>query len=81
MHCSRCHGFMVEDQFLDFEGPFREMWATGWRCVNCGRLHDGVIEQNRLVREANVLVFPSGEPDYQDEEVHLGAEAFIKKAA
>lgn len=81
MKCSRCEGFMVEDHFLDFEGQFREMWATSWRCVNCGRTHDTVIEQNRLAREATVLVVPSGEPDYQDDEVHLGAEAFIKKAA
>jgi hypothetical protein len=40
-----------------------------------------VIEQNRLARQEKVLVLPSGEPDYQDEEVHLGAEAFIRLAA
>jgi uncharacterized Zn finger protein len=71
---------MVEDHFLDFEGQFREMWATSWRCVNCGRVHDPVIEQNRLAREEKVVVC-SSEPDYEDEEVHLGAESFIKRAA
>ena len=32
MTCSRCHGFMVKDHFLDSQGQFREMWATSWRC-------------------------------------------------
>ncbi len=81
MNCSRGRGFMVEDHFLDYEGAFREMWATSWRCLNCGQVYDAVIEQNRLARREKVLVFPSSEPDYQDEEVHLGAESFIKKAA
>ena len=81
MTCSRCQGFMVEDHVLDFEDPFRLIWATGWRCVNCGRIHDSVVEQNRLAPEEKASVFPSGEPDYQDDEVHLGAEAFIKNVA
>jgi hypothetical protein len=28
-----------------------------------------------------VLVGVSGEPDYQDDEVHLGAESFLRRAA
>jgi hypothetical protein len=40
-----------------------------------------VIEQHRLARLELVLVLPSGEPDYQDDEVHLGAEAFMRRAA
>ena len=80
MHCSRCRGLMVEDHFLDFEGGFREMWTASWRCMNCGHVHDAVIEQNRLARQEKVVVFQS-EPDYQDEEVHLGAESFIRHAA
>jgi hypothetical protein len=80
MNCSRCRGFMVEDHFLDIQGQFREMWATSWRCVNCGRVHDPVTEQNRLAREEKAVVC-SSEPDYEDEEVHLGAESFIERAA
>jgi hypothetical protein len=72
---------MVEDHFLDFEGAYGQMWTTGWRCVNCGRVHDSVIEQNHLARQEQVLVFPSSEPDYQDDEVHLGAESIIRLAA
>jgi len=69
MKCSRCRGFMVEDRFLVFEGHLREMSATGWRCVDCGRVHNSVVEENRLAPEEKAL------------EVHLGAEAFINKAA
>jgi hypothetical protein len=27
------------------------------------------------------VALPSGEPDYQDDEVHLGAESIIRQAA
>ena len=81
MNCSRCHGLMVQAQLLDFEGAYGQMWTTSLRCVNCGRIHDSVIEQNRLARQEKVLVTSGGEPDYQDDEVHLGAESFIRPAA
>ena len=72
---------MAEDQLLDFEGIYGQMWTTSWRSVNCGHVHDSVIERNRLVRQEKVLAFSSNEPDYQDDEVHLGSEAFIRLAA
>ena len=81
MRCSRCRGLMVAGHFLDFEGAFREMWATSWRCVNCGHVHDSVIEEHRLARQEKAVVRSSGEADYQNDEVHLGAESFIRKAA
>ena len=81
MHCSRCRGLMLEDHFLDYAGAYGQMWTTSWRCVNCGHVYDAVIEQNHLARREKVLVLSSGEPDYQDDEVHLGAEAFIRHAA
>ncbi len=81
MTCSRCRGLMVEDHFLDLEGSYRQMWTTSLRCVNCGHVHDSVIERNRLARQEQVVVLSRGEPDYQDDEVHLGAESFIKHAA
>ncbi len=81
MTCSRCLGLMIEDQFLDLEGAYGEMWTTSLRCVNCGHIYDSVIEQNRQARQEKVLVFPSGEPEYQDDEVHLGAESIIRLAA
>ena len=60
MTCSRCRGLMVEDQFLDLQGAFGEMWTTSLRCVNCGHVHDAVIEQHRLARQEKVLVLPIG---------------------
>jgi len=81
MTCSRCSGLTVEDHFLDFEGSYGQMWTTSWRCVNCGRVHDSTIEQNRLLRQEKALAPLSGEPNYQDDEVHLGAESFIRRAA
>lgn len=81
MNCSRCCGLMVEDHFLDMEGTIGHMWTTGYRCMNCGHVHDPVIEQNRRARQDKALALPSGEPDYQDEEVHLGAESFVSRAA
>ena len=81
MNCSRCGGLRIEDQFLDLEGAFGEMWATRLRGVNCGCVHDAVIEQHRRTRQEKVSVPPSGEAEYQDGEVRLGAEAFISLAA
>jgi hypothetical protein len=72
---------MVEDHFLDLKGAFGEMWTTSWRCMNCGRVHDSVIEQHQSTRPKKALAFPSGEPDYQDDEVHLGVESITSRAA
>lgn len=81
MTCSRCCGLLVEAQVLDMEGAYGEMWATSRRCVNCGHVHDSVIEQHRLPRQEKALVTSSGESDYQDGEVHIGEESFIRRAA
>ncbi len=81
MNCRRCQGLMLQDQLLDFEGTQGFMWATSLRCVNCGHVYDSVIEQNRLARQEKVLVVSSSEPDYHDDEVHLGAEASIRLVA
>ena len=81
MTCIRCQGLMVEDQLFDFQGTYGFMSMKGWRCVNCGRVHDSVIEQHRLARPEKVLVLVSGEPDYQDDEIHLGAESIIRRVA
>ena len=81
MSCSRCGGHMVEDRFLDIEGAYGQMWTTSWRCVNCGRVHDNAIEQNRLAHQENFWALPSGVPDNQEDEVHLGTGSIIRRAA
>jgi len=80
MHCSRCQGLMMEEHLLDMEGGFGEMWTTSLRCMNCGHVHDSVIEQHRVARREQVMALPNGKPDYQDEEVHLGVESIIRQA-
>ena len=81
MTCSRCCGLIVDAQMFDLEGVYGEMWSTSRRCVNCGHVYDPVIEQHHLAHPRQVLVPSSGEPDHQDDEVHLGAESFIMLAA
>ncbi len=81
MNCSRCHGLMVEDHYLDIEGGYGDIWARSWRCVNCGAVHDAVIEENRLVRRETVEVLPSGESENLEEDTYLGGEAFIRWVA
>jgi len=83
MTCSRCQGLLVEDHLFDFEGCYGQMWAASVRCMNCGYIHDSVIAQIRRPQQekVKVLVGVSGEPDYQDDEVHLGVESFLRRAA
>jgi hypothetical protein len=74
-------GLMIEEHLLDMAGQYGQMWACSLRCVNCGHVHDSVTEQHRLARQEQVVALHSGEPDYQDDEVHLGAESIIGRAA
>ena len=81
MTCSRCSGFMTESHFVDMESAYVEMWARSPRCVNCGHVHDAVMERNRLAQMKQSLAYSSSEPDYQDDDVHLGVESFHRFAA
>ena len=54
----------------------------GWHyCLDCENVLDPVMERNRLARQEKVLASPRSEPDYQDDEVHLGAESIVRRAA
>ena len=81
MNCSRCQGLMVLDHFLDFWGSYRELWSTGWRCINCGQIHDPLSAKNRLAQQKKLAMSSRQVPDYQDDDVYLGAEAITKHAA
>jgi hypothetical protein len=81
MTCLCCLGFMIEDQFLDLKSPYGQMWVASLRCGNCGHVHDSAIKQFHLARQEKGVARPSSEPDYQDDEVHLGAESIIRRAA
>jgi hypothetical protein len=63
MTCLSCRRLIIEDQFLDLESPYGQMWAASLRCPNCGHIHGSVIEQPRWARQEKVLVPSSGEPD------------------
>ena len=43
MKCTKCGGLMVSQRFVDHFITF-----YGWSCLNCGRITDKTIEQNRL---------------------------------
>ncbi len=55
MSCSRCAGCMVEDFLLDMEDSSGPMWLQAWRCMNCGNIHDSVLQQNRTAQETRIL--------------------------
>ena len=81
MECRCCQGFMVEDHFIDVEGTQGFMRMNGWRCMNCGHAADPVIEANRRLHEAIVLMRPSEEPENENEHVYLRAETVTRVAA
>lgn len=81
MNCSRCHGLMVSDHFLDFDGTIGHMWAKGYRCMNCGNVHDPIIERHRLAREQQALVLSNGELDFKENQLHLEVQSVMTRAA
>jgi len=80
MTCVRCQVLMVEDKFPDVESPYGQI-AMSRRCLNCGYVSDSVIEQHRQAQQQNILVAPGGDRNSQNDDVHLGAESFIRRAA
>lgn len=81
MSCSRCHGFMVRDHFLDFDGTIGHMWAYGYRCMNCGNVHDPLIEQHRLARKQQALAPQNGERKAGENELISESQTVIMRAA
>jgi hypothetical protein len=48
MTCPRCDGLLVHEHLLDHrEGSLSG--CHGFRCLNCGAIHDDVIHMNRRV--------------------------------
>ena len=76
---------MVKDNLMDFDGTSGHNWMSTMRCMNCGHVHDPVMEQNRRTAQARrptmALVAVGGEADYDDDEVHLGIESIVAEAA
>lgn len=81
MNCSRCHGLMVKEHFLDFEGTYGHMWASGYRCMNCGYVHDPLIEQHRLAKTQPKLVVANGEAGHKEDKLHTDVHSVVMRAA
>ena len=81
MTCVCCLGLMREDRSLDVKSLYGHMGVRSLRCKNCGHVHDSAIKQFHPARQKKVVVLPSSEPDYQDDEVHLRAESIVRRAA
>lgn len=81
MNCSRCHGLMVREHFLDFESTYGHMWASGHRCMNCGNVHDPVIEQHRFAKTQPALAPPNNEVTYKKNELPNEAHTEVMRAA
>ncbi|HEX5545668.1 MAG TPA: hypothetical protein VFX10_09250 [Nitrospira sp.] len=81
MNCPRCQGLMVREHFLDFEGTHGHMWADGYRCMNCGNVHDPVIEQHRLAEAQSALVLANNETHYKESELHTDEYSVVMRAA
>lgn len=80
MNCSRCHGLMVKEHFLDFEGTYGHMWANGYRCMNCGNVHDPIIEQHRLAKTQS-MVPANSESDCKEDVLHTNEHSVVMRAA
>ncbi|MBX3300848.1 MAG: hypothetical protein KF693_01395 [Nitrospira sp.] len=81
MNCSRCQGLLVRDHFLDFDGTIGHMWASGYRCMNCGNVLDPVIEKHRLAKNQPALTPPRHELPYEEPDVRTETHAVIMRAA
>ena len=55
MTCTRCQGLMLEEQMIDMEAAYGEMWSLSSRCVNCGYRHDAVIQHHRQLHAKPVM--------------------------
>lgn len=53
MECSRCHGMMTVDHYVDIAGS--SMLVRTWRCINCGFVVDPLINHNRQLQQSGAL--------------------------
>lgn len=73
MSCTRCEGLMLEEQIIDMEGGYGELWSRSWRCVNCGHRDDAVLQHHRQLQAKPIAVTPH--PAMIQETVELPSES------
>ena len=79
MSCTRCQGLMLEEQMIDMEGGYGEMWSRSWRCVNCGHRDDAVLRHHRQAHARPIVVSHQAVPQ---EAVEVSWEAeFVEPMA
>ena len=81
MSCSRCQGLMIRDHFMDFDGTIGHMWANGYRCMNCGNVHDPIIEQHRLAQRQNALTLTHSDVAVREDELNEEFQPEVLRAA
>lgn len=47
MHCPRCTGLMLSDEFLDLADEAGQCRFVAWRCLICGEVLDPLIAKHR----------------------------------
>lgn len=72
---------MVREHFLDFDGTIGHMWANGYRCMNCGNVHDPTIEQHRLDRSQQPLTIQNGEHESRKNDLIPESQTVMLRAA
>ena len=46
MTCTRCHGPMFVDAFIDMDDDNGQLWMGAARCLNCGDVSDLAMARN-----------------------------------
>jgi hypothetical protein len=67
---------MLEEDMIDMEADYGEMWSRSSRCVNCGHRDDAVLQHHRqrhampiTVSRTPVMVQETIELSWESEEV------------
>jgi hypothetical protein len=79
MTTTRCCSFREEYNLLNLMGSYRQLRKICWPGINFGQVIGPSIGQTRWVQQEKVLNPLSGVPDYENNEVHLGMESFVRQ--
>ena len=50
MNCSRCNGYMMQEDYLGIGDEIGQVRSIAWRCLCCGEVIDPVILKHRSSR-------------------------------
>ena len=76
-----CSRVKMEYNLLDCTSSYWQRRKTPLRGIHHGHVHGPRIEENRLLQKETVLIISSGKPDYEDNEVPLGMESFVRQGS